>query len=354
MGNCLAVQRTIIAVIIMGMTILPIAVEASETTHLQKVGFAALENWSDAQAQKGLAAFQRSCMRGRTAGLTVYGRSISASAWKRVCASAQRTTMSNARDYFEQHFQPYRVTTDTRNTGLLTGYYTPTMDASLTPSPEYPVPLYRKPAQEALRTRHSRAEIEAGALSGKNLELLWLRSAIDAFFLHVQGSGYAHLPDGRVMKLVFAGKNDFPYTAIGKQFVQDGVVSAEDMSMQWLRTWLAAHPEQAASVMQRNASFIFFAMEAAGEGVKGGEGTLLTPQHSVAIDTSYLSYGTPMYVHTQFPNGADYAAMVIAQDTGSAIKGALRGDLYTGVGEEAGELAGKLKSPAEFFVLLPE
>jgi membrane-bound lytic murein transglycosylase A len=327
---------------------------AKEQVIFSPHSFADLHGWSDEQAIKGLYALRQSCKKPRSAPLQLYDRTVSLALWQRLCREATAPSLSNARHFFETNFDVYRITIPSQQTGLLTGYYTPTLRGSLTKTATHTIPIYAKPHDDVTRTRFTRAQIEGGALNGRGLELIWVDNAIDAFFLHIQGSGYVSLPSGVTKKLVFAAKNDLPYTAIGKQFIAEGTVKPEDMSMQWLRAWLQAHPTQAASVMQRNASFIFFALEETGSGVKGAEGTPLTPQHSVAIDPSYISYGAPLYLQTHFPDGTEYAAMVVAQDTGSAIKGALRADLYTGAGHEAGELAGRLKSDAIFYVFLPK
>jgi membrane-bound lytic murein transglycosylase A len=316
--------------------------------------FAALRGWSDAQALYGLRAFRHSCIQPRQMPPVLYGRKVPLGTWNGLCAATRQAhNAAEARLFMERYFTPYRVTVGKQQTGLLTGYYTPTLNGSLHKSEAYPIPIYGRPEDDAVRTRYSRADIEAGALAGKGLEILWVDSAIDAFFLHVQGSGYVTLEDGTTHKLAFAGKNELPYTAIGRRFVEEKLVTPEKMSMQWLRAWLQAHPKQAAEVMQRNKSYIFFSLEKAKEQVKGAEGTALSPQHSVAIDPTYMTYGMVLYLETHFPNGKPFNTMVVAQDTGSAIKGPLRADLYTGAGENAAELAGLLKSQAHFYALLP-
>lgn len=320
---------------------------------LYHVPFSELHGWSDAQAIAGLQAFKQSCKKTRTQPLKAYGTNVSRETWQSICNTARTVVSAEAKAFFEATFEVMRVHDGTAQSGLLTGYYTPTLHGSMKKSPAYPIPLYMKP-NESLRTRYSRAEIENGALEGKGLELLWISNAIDVFFLHIQGSGYVKLDDGQTHKLVFAGKNDFPYTAIGRQFVADGVVAAEDMSMQWLRKWLEAHPDKANRVMQRNESFIFFSIAREQDAVTGAEGTTLTPQHSVAIDPAYVGYGTLLYLQTHLPDGKEFNALSVAQDTGSAIRGALRADLYTGVGDNAGALAGRLKSDAIFYMLLPK
>ena len=335
------------------MAAMVLSVSAAHAVTLQSIPFKTLHGWSHSQAAMGLEAFQKSCAHPRSHPLNVYGRIVSRETWSAVCATALHTHPSEAKAFFEHAFEVWHIRNGAAESGLLTGYYTPTLHGSLQPSAAYPVALYRKP-EGALRTRFNRTEIESGALKGKGLELLWVSDAMDAFFLHIQGSGYVHLENGETHKLMFAGKNDFPYTAIGRQFVAEGAATPEEMSMQWLRAWLHAHPQEAAAVMRRNQSYIFFALGNKDESVKGAEGTVLTPQHSLAVDPAYIGYGALLYLQTHLPDESEYNAIAVAQDTGTAIRGALRADLYTGVGDGAGELAGKLKSQAVFYLLLPK
>jgi membrane-bound lytic murein transglycosylase A len=336
------------------ITLLASVHEAVARPQMQEVGFDALPAWSTAQAASGLAAWKHSCSRYTPRGAGIYGIKIPLQAWRRVCDRATHTPPAQAQRFFEEEFTPYALSLPHTDEGLITGYYTPHVDASHMRSVAYPYPIYRKPPTDALRTAYSRAQINDGALAGKGLELLWVADEIDAFFLHIQGSGYARFADGHLSKLVFAGKNQHPYTAIGRQFVEEGAVAAKDMSMQWLKAWLRAHPHEARAVMERNSSYIFFEEASAADGVRGAAGTPLTPYHSVAIDPSYMDYGIPLYVDAQsMPDGGAHQALVITQDTGSAIKGALRLDYYLGSTDAAESLAGMLKSPIRLFALLP-
>jgi membrane-bound lytic murein transglycosylase A len=218
---------------------------------------------------------------------------------------------------------------------------------------DYSVPIYALPKTLELQRAFTRQQIDEGALKGKTEVVMWLDDPIEAFFLHIQGSGYVTLTDGTMKKLVFAGKNNKPYTAIGRQFVEKGLVKAEDLSMQWLKEWLRANPKEASAVMQSNESYIYFAVENVGKHVRGAEGTPLMPMVSVAVDPAYVGYGLPLYVQATLPSGKDFSALVLAQDTGSAIKGPMRADLYAGVGQKAAEFAGTLKAQADFYVLFP-
>jgi membrane-bound lytic murein transglycosylase A len=276
-------------------------------------------------------------------------------AWNSLCHNILRRNIKAAKATFEMYFDAYRVTINGDNDarGLLTGYYTPLLNGSFTQNEKYNVPVYALPKKPEDQAQFSREQIEGGALQGKAEILMWLNDPIEAFFLHIQGSGYIKMTDGSTQKLSFAGKNNFPYTAIGKQFVEQGLVSSEDISMQWLKAWLRDNPQHANEVMWRNKSYIFFEKSSANMRIRGAESTPLKAMASLAVDPEYISYGIPIYVNSKMPDGSNFSTLAIAQDTGSAIKGTLRADLYTGIGAKAGEIAGKLKAKAEFYVFYP-
>jgi membrane-bound lytic murein transglycosylase A len=253
----------------------------------------------------------------------------------------------------------------------------------LTPTGEFKVPIYRKPddlvpfdekAQTATGLKYgrlrngkseayfTRKEIEQGVLAGRHLELVWLKSWVDAFFIHVQGSGRISLPGGKFMRLAYAGKTGRTYTGIGGVLVQKGLLSKDDMSMQALRRWMAAHPEDARELMWQNESFIFFREVEVNDpslGAPGAQKIPLHPKRSLAVDRSIWAFGTPIWLDTQTPSGPDgkletFQRLMIAQDTGTAIKGYARGDVYWGWGESAAMTAGHMKSPGQMTVLLPK
>ena len=315
--------------------------------------FEQLQGFSDENAMQGLKALQASCERPKEMPIRLFDMTIEAAQWQTLCEQVGMARMSHAKAFFIEHFDLYQVTTNKQLSGLLTGYYVPLLRGSLTRDSTYHVPLYAKPS-DSVRTTHNRAAIETGALDGRGLELIYLDDAVDAFFLHIQGSGKVQLPNGDMRLLRYAGKNEFPYTAIGKQFIAEGVVSREDMSLDWLKDWLRSNPEQAATVMQRNASYIFFELVEAEDAIIGADGSALTPMHSIAIDPAYLGYGLPLYLATTLPDGSAFESLVVTQDTGSAIKGRLRADLFTGTGDKAEALAGALQADTIFYALLPK
>jgi membrane-bound lytic murein transglycosylase A len=200
----------------------------------------------------------------------------------------------------------------------------------------------------------TRSEIDAGALAGKGSELLWVDDAVDAFFLHVQGSGRVVMENGQLVRLGFAGRNGHPYVAIGRELISRGAIPRERMSMQAIRAWLKANPGEASEVMALNPSFIFFRI-IDGEGPIGAEGVPLTPGRSLAVDPAFVPLGLPIWLDTTDPLKPEQPLrrLVVAQDTGSAIKGPVRGDLFWGFGETAAAKAGSMNQRGRYFLLLP-
>ena len=308
---------------------------------------------SGEHAHRALASFINSCNVVQDEGLTLYDVTLEAQQWKALCTKAMQVRPQQAAAFFTQHFDLYRLRTAQHDTGLLTGYYVPLLQGSPERSESYSVPVYAKPPED-MRTAYRRAEIEAGALEGRVENIVYLADKVDAFFLHIQGSGKVQLPDGDIKLLRYAGKNEFAYTAIGKEFIERGEVAKEEMSLQWLKNWLRTHPEQADAVMARNESYIFFELVESADDIIGAQNVPLTPMASIAIDPAHISYGALMMVEATLPDGRPLQQLVVAQDTGSAIRGFLRADLYMGTGGEAERLAGALKADAVFYALLPK
>jgi membrane-bound lytic murein transglycosylase A len=325
---------------------------------LTGVEFADISGWSDDTAGAAIPALLKSCDRiGRLtpeAALDAAKLMGRAGDWRRPCDAARRVKAADAasaRRFFESEFRAFRAHDAGGGAGFATGYYEAELRGARKPDARYRFPIYRKPAGAVA---HDRAAIEAGALAGKGLEILWVDDARDAFFLHVQGSGRVAMNDGTVVRLGFAGRNGHPYTAIGRVLVERGIMSREDVTMKTIRDWIAAHPEDGAALMRENRSYIFF-RELTGEGPLGAEGVALTPERSVAVDPAHLPFGLPLFLATRDPLDPTrpLRRLVVAQDQGSAIKGPLRIDLFFGAGPEAEARAGALKHPAELFVLRP-
>jgi membrane-bound lytic murein transglycosylase A len=275
------------------------------------------------------------------------------------------------------------VSDSARPEGLFTGYYEPEAAGSLAETAEYAVPVYRRPAElvgfDAVVEKHSglkygtlvdgkpspfftRKDIENGALRGRGLEIVWLRDWADAFFIHIQGSGRIRLPGGTYLRLAYGGKNGRPYTGIGGLLVERGAFSRENMSMQATRAWMTKHPQAARQLMWENQSFIFFREVPIDDPVLGPPGAQyvsLTPRRSLAVDRGIWMFGTPIWLDTQTPSGPDaeletFRHLLVAQDTGTAIRGHARGDVFWGSGEPAAIAAGNMKSPGRMTVLLPK
>jgi len=285
-----------------------------------------------------------------------------------------------ARTFFEENFVPHRIAAS----GFITGYFEPEVDASLARTGRYSVPLYRRPDDlvevgaearpagwdpEMRFGRKSatgvvpffdRAEIEAGALVGHDLELAWLEDAVDAFFIHVQGSARLKLPDGRAMRVAFDGKSGHAYTSIGRLAVERGILSRDSADKDGLETWLKAHREEGRALMRENRSFIFFreTSQREGEGPIGAVGVPLAAGRSLAIDRTLHTFHAPVWVEADGLADPEqpshpFRRVMIAQDTGSAIIGPARGDIFFGSGVVAGSLAGRVRHAASMIVLIP-
>ncbi len=315
---------------------------------LQPVGFARLPGWQADNLAEALPAFRASC--GRIKGDAV--------AWRPACAAARQTPDGDeaaARRFFEANFQPYAMTDNGNTTGLFTGYYEPEVAGSRTRAPGYDTPLYAKPP--GVGTMPDRAAIDRGALAGRRLERFWLADPVDAFFLEIQGSGRVRLPDGSIARVTYAGQNGRGYVPIGRVLIDRGELTREETSLQTIRAWLVAHPAQAREVMEKNPSYVFFREMAPISNDLGPPGAIevaLTPGRSIAVDRSFITLGTPVWIDTTNAiNGLAIQRLMVAQDTGGAIKGPVRADLFIGWGPEAAELAGRMKQPGTQFLLLP-
>ena len=261
-----------------------------------------------------------------------------------------------ARAFFETWFRPLAVSNNGTVEGLFTGYYEPEIDGTRRGDRRFAVPLYRLPPELVQSPRPSgywtRAEIDAGVLVGRDLELAWLADPIDAFFLQVQGSGRIRLREGGTMRVGYAGQNGQPYVSIGAELIKDGALAREDVTMQSIRAWLAANPLLAAAMMQRNPSYVFFRELVELDpldGPLGAEGAPLTPGRSLAVDRRFMPLGLPVWLAAPGVLGS----MVLTQDTGGAIRGPVRGDVFWGTGAAAGEIAGRMKDRGRYWLLLP-
>lgn len=283
-----------------------------------------------------------------------------------------------ARAYFERWFVPYRAANNDEPNGLFTGYFEPELRGSRTRRGRYTVPLYIRPPElvtvdlgkfrESLRGERlagrvvagrmepfsTRAQIDAGALSGRDLELVWVDNPVDAFFLHIQGSGRVVLDDGALLRVGYAATNGHEYKSIGRVLADQGEILLEKMSMQVIRAWLSANPGKARTLMDRNASFVFF-RELKGTAPNGAQGVQLTAGRSLAVDHRFVPLGVPVWLDTTDPLAPrrKLRRLFVTQDTGGAIRGPVRGDVFWGHGPAAAQRAGKMKQRGEYFLLLP-
>lgn len=327
---------------------------------LKPVAFTDLQGWGADRIADAIAPLLKSCRKLMEAG----GGADRPTAggllgdWRPLCGQLEglaKGTMSDAdaRAFFEREFQAYAVSQGEVETGVFTGYFELELTGSESRISPEQVPLYRLPPSEDLR-QQSRAEIIAGGLKGHGLELIWVDDPIAAFFLQVQGSGKVLLRDGSARRVRYAGNNGFGYRSIGRKLIEDGAMDPEDVSMQAIIDWMQRHPDQSQDLMNHNDSFVFFDWRAE-EAPQGAQGVGLTAGRSLAIDPSYIPYGAPLWLQTTDPvTGGALNRLVIAQDTGGAIKGAVRGDYFWGTGATAAEYAGLMNQEGRYFLLLPK
>ena len=290
-----------------------------------------------------------------------------APAFAPLCAEVRRLSIASAeeqRAWMVARLQPYRIEAfDGRADGLLTGYYEPLMDAARLPGNGFNVPLYRLPASFERKPWYTRQQIETlpeaqAALAGR--AIAWLRDPVDALVLHIQGSGRLRVtePDGsqRLVRLAFAGTNDHPYQSVGRWLLDQG--ATRDATWPGIKAWIAANPQRVNELLWSNPRYVFFREEPldgldAAFGPKGAQGVALTPGRSIAVDRQSIPYGTPVWLASSGPQ-MQLARLVMAQDTGSAIVGAVRADFFTGWGPEAGDVAGRLKQGLRLWALWPK
>lgn len=368
---------------------------------LDAAAFGDLPGWEEDDLAEALPALLASCrvLARRPLDEPVGPDALAGTAgdWREPCADASRLRGAGTpavRAFLEASFRPWAVSNRGEREGLFTGYYEPSLRGSRRRHGPFQTPLHSRPPElvevelgefrEDLVGRriagvveggrllpfHDRDAIDRGALGGRELEIVWVDDPVDAFFLQVQGSGRVVLPDGTELRLGYSAQNGHPYTAIGRELVDRGEMTLEEVSLQTIRAWLATHPEEAAEVMAVNASYVFF-RRLEGPGPLGSLGVALTPGRSLAVDRTFLPLGAPLWldaeaplvpdeVPDQVPEGAEAPVgaaplrrLMVAQDTGGAIRGPVRGDVFWGPGDRAEVLAGHMKHPGRLWLLLP-
>ncbi len=357
---------------------------------LVRSDFAVLPGWEEDRVAEAVPAIRRSCARRIPAGAPAAAASGSRfgdpASWRRFCSALAALTPGDEvalRALIERELVPWAATHGGEREGLLTGYYEPELHGRRTPSARFRHPLYLTPRDRQVvdlgefkqelagrkvtgvvrdgrfRPYWDRAEIERGMLAGRRLELAWVDDPIALFFLQIQGSGRVILPDGSFVRVGYDGQNGHDYTAIGRVLIERGELTKEEVSLQSIRAWLKAHPERAAELMNQNRSYVFFRL-LTGQAPEGASGVELTAGRSLAIDDELLPYGVPLWIDSTAPAVPELGRaeqplrrLAVAQDTGGAIRGAVRADLFLGPGREAEELAGRLKQPLRLWLLLP-
>jgi membrane-bound lytic murein transglycosylase A len=324
--------------------------------------FNEIAGWTQDKQSEALAAFRRSCPKliaGPDSKIVTDGgeKTIATAEWKRICEAAAGIKNGDdiaARRFFEDNFRPLVVQSQAR----FTGYFEPELRGSRAPSRLFAVPVYRRPADLSDQPYHTRAEIEQGALKGKGLEIAWVQDPVALFEAQVQGNGRVHLAEGGMLSLGFDGSNNRPYTAIGGVLADMGEMRRDDVTWPAIRDWLKRNPQKARDVMRKNERYIFF-RDTKSAAASGAEGVSLTPQRSLAVDTVFTPYGTPIWIDASRPllgkPGATeiYRRLLIAQDSGAAIKGPARGDVFYGAGAQASEWSGRMISGGRTIVLVP-
>ena len=365
-----------------------------EELTLRAVPYGQLDGWQSDDMRGSVRAFQRSCRamvrRDDDRGVGPDTRMGTIGQWRGACETAlaldaDTLRKDDARAFFQSDFTPYLVGNGKTSEGLFTGYYEPELRGNLTRDGKYQTAIYLKPddmvsvdlgefsdelkgkklvgrlSGSSLKPYYDRAEIEGGALSGRNLEMVWVDDAVDAFFLQIQGSGRVVLPDGSVLRIGYAATNGQAYYAIGRELIERGALTRETVSLQTIRKWLHDNPDEADAVMNTNASFVFFQPlktdpDDPDAGPLGSQGVALEPGRSLAVDRRFHAMGVPVWLETSDPMNADrtFHRLMVAQDTGGAIRGPVRGDIFFGPGEDAALFAGHMNRTGQKFILLPK
>src|SRR5882757_6511937 len=346
--------------------------------------FTDVEGWAEDDHDAAFVSFRNSCkalLRGSASSRE--GQPMRTALYN-VCVKAANFDADKpgaARAFFESNFTPMRISPLGTPDGFLTGYYEPIVEGTREQTKGYDWPLYRKPEnllpggrmmiagaaagkkkahKRKLVAYHDRAAIDDGVLAGCHLEICWLKDPIDAFFIHIQGSVRVRLDDGATMRLNYQAANGHPYYAVGRYLIDRKIVSKEDMSMDRIRDWMERNPEEGKELRRRNKSHVFFRETglASDQEPIGAQNISLMPGRSIAVDRNLHVYGTPFFISAELPIDSDqpttrFRRLMIAQDTGGAIIGPARADLYFGAGDEAASVAGRIRHAGRFVMLVP-
>ncbi|WED44467.1 murein transglycosylase A [Legionella cardiaca] len=356
---------------------------------LRQGSFSQLPGWKTADLQQSLEAFKVSCKtflrQDPEKSVGSHLLELKAKDWQPACQIALAIspgTNKQAREFFEKWFSPVEFYDNQPVRGLFTGYYMPLLYGSRTKTNKYNVPIYATPSDlvtinlgqfdPSFKHRklvgrvtghrvvpyYTRAEINKGAIKNKAKVLVWIDNPIDRVFLEIQGSGIVELPDGELVYLGYAAQNGAPYTAIAKVLIDKGVMTKHTASMQGIKRYLTEHPKEMDKVLNQNKSFVFFD-KLPQTAALGTQGVALTPGYSLAVDLKWIPIGTPLWLTTTRPdahsdNQRPFQRLMIAQDTGGAIRGLVRGDVFWGAGKKATYIAGHMKNEGHYWLLLPQ
>lgn len=314
---------------------------AADTTH-QILRFDQLDGWAGDDHAAALDTFLITCP------------DLEDPDWRALCAVAQSQSRDSARAFFELFFRPVLI--GDGNDALFTGYYEPELNGSRFPSPRFRYPLYKMPpeARTANPWLTRREILTSGVMENRGLEIAWIDDPVELFFLQIQGSGRIRLPDGRSLRVGFGGSNGHPYRSIGVELVRRGIYGAHQVSARVIKNWVRRNPEAGRELLFHNPSFVFFrevSHVGDSDGPLGAMNRPVTPLRSIAVDPGYVPLGAPVWIEKQ--GEGRMHRLMIAQDTGSAIKGAQRADIFFGTGDVAGQAAGRLRDGGRMIVLLP-
>jgi membrane-bound lytic murein transglycosylase A len=354
-------------------------------SQLEPVAWSDLEGWNKDDQAAAFSTFLASCraiVKSNSPDNPPLDVALQSVCRRAIAAPPQ--TSEAARAFFEDNFRPIRIAKIGESTGLLTGYYEPIVVGSRFPTQEFTVPVYRRPpdlvspgvprnasfpnkgkamrdlGKGRLAPYYDRADIEDGVLDGQHLEICWLRDPVDLLFIQIQGSARVRLEDGTMLRINYDAHNGYPYTAVGRLLVEQKIVARDEMSMDRIRDWMLGHPEDSKALRRANRSFIFFRVTglSGDDEPVGGQGVRLTAGRSIAVDRPTHVYGMPFFIEANLAIAGEepttpFRRLMIAQDTGSAIVGPARADLYFGAGEDAGRVAGRIRNLGKFTMLVP-
>ena len=383
-------------VILVALTALPIAALGEGSgpivlpdTQYEPVEWADLDGWTSDDHAAAFAAFLGSCRTLQNRHRQARELTAIPAALKDICEAARQAIpldQEGAKKFFEDHFRPIRINKLGDTDGFLTGYYEPIIAGSRVPTGEFTAPLYRRPpnlvpagrrklgdafpskgvfvgrrvGRRKIVPYYDRGQIEDGALDGWHLEICYLHDQVDVLFAQIQGSARVKLEDGTILRVNYDSHNGWPYTPVGRVLAEQKLMTRDQVSMQSIRDWMEANLEQAKEIRRQNKSYVFFRITdlATEDEAVGGQGVRLMPGRSIAIDRALHAYGTPFFIQAELPianqkAGTKFDRLMIAQDTGSAIVGPARADIYFGAGDEAARIAGRIKNPGVFVMLLP-